>query len=63
MTHFLKKTSFVAKSLLGVGIIGGVGYKLANTEKEKKERYGCYGRPKKYISKNQKDVAGVVGET
>ena len=61
LTVFSKRAIYV--TALGLaGVIGGVGYKLANTEKRRVERYGCYGKPIKYISKDQKDIADVIGE-
>jgi len=57
------------KYLIGISLCGLVGWKITQkySEKQKRNKYGCYGRPKKYSSytpfKKENIVAGVTGET
>jgi len=48
LNNFLHGSANFGKSLLVVGVFGFIGYKLTDNIKINKNRYGCYGHPKKH---------------
>lgn len=57
------------KYLFGISLCGLIGLKFTQNqlEKQKINKYGCFGKPKKYSSytpsKKEEIAAGVIGET